>query len=205
MEEKKAKGITYASVADAATSLKARGIEPTGYAIRAELGNTGSFTTIQAHLAKWKAESNEIKKLPDLPPEVEAAMHTAIATCWAMANKVADEAIAIVRQEKHEKEKLLEQAEQLIQELEKKAEDAYTAEELAAKKLRDALASEKLWREAAAEDRARYAELNERYKELLKVMQPKANKIVELDTTRARPSKSKGELENKQASEQKTM
>ena len=172
------KGITFAQVADAAASLKARGLEPTGYAVRAELGNTGSFTTIQQHLAKWKAEASESVKLKELPPEVENAMQTAIATCWAMANKVADESVAIVRQQLHEKDKELEEAAKLIAELEKRTEDA---EAQAAKAVQEA--SELKGKHQALN--GAHNELKARFDDLVGLKRQAEGKLAVLDTKRA--------------------
>lgn len=183
MSNTKAKtGITFAQVADAAASLKARGMEPTGYAIRAELGNTGSFTTIQAHLAKWKAESAESVRLKELPPEVENAMQTAIATCWAMANKVAEESVAIVRQQLHEKDQELKQAETLIQELEKRTEEAEAA---AAKATQEA--SEKAGKLAAL--KGAHDELKARFDDLVGLKRQAEGKVAVLDTKQGRSRK----------------
>ncbi len=189
------KGVTFAQVADAATSLKARGLEPTGYAVRAELGNTGSFTTIQAHLAKWKAESAESVKTRELPPEVEHAMQTAIAVCWAQATKVADEAVAIVRRELHDKDQELKQAEALIAELEARTEKA---EAEAAKAAQEA--SEKTGKLTALT--GAHNELKARFDDLVGLKRPAGAPVVALGTKQARSSKKAGGPESTPAGQQ---
>lgn len=182
----KQKGVTYSQVADAADSLKSRGLTPTGYAVRAELGNTGSFTTIQAHLAKWKAEQSESVKVKDLPPEVENAMQTAIAVCWAKANEVAEEAVAIVRQQLHEKDKELSEADKLIKELEAQTE---AAEESADQAHKEASALRaKLQALTGAHD-----ELKSRFDDLVGLKRQAEGKSAPGDTKQARPGKTGAE------------
>ena len=65
------KGVTFDQVANAAATIKARGTEPTIAAIRVELGNEGSYSTISQHLAKWRTEDSEKGVHKEMPPEVE--------------------------------------------------------------------------------------------------------------------------------------
>lgn len=187
-------GITFAQVADAAASLKSRGLEPTGYAIRAELGNTGSFTTIQAHLAKWKAESAESVRVKELPPEVENAMQTAIATCWAMANKVAEESVAIVRQQLHEKDQELKQAEALIQELEKRTEEAEAAATKAQQEASDKAGKLQVLKGA-------HDELKARFDDLVGLKRQAEGKVAVLDTKKAPARKKAADTESTPAAQ----
>jgi hypothetical protein len=53
------KGIGYQQVAAIANNLTKKGINPTLRLIRLELGNTGSLTTINKYLKKWRAEKEE--------------------------------------------------------------------------------------------------------------------------------------------------
>lgn len=190
------KGITYAQVADAANTIKARGHEPTGYAIRAELGGTGSFTTIQQHLARWKQETAEKVTTKELPPEVENAMHQAIATAWNVATKVADETTAKVRQacddQLKQKDKELSEAHQLIAELEAKMEDA------------------KKWAAEAGKSLTKYEsdlhtlqgahkELQARFDDLVGIKRQAEGTVAVLDTKRARSHKPAPAAESKQA------
>lgn len=91
-------GITYDQVKNAAAAIKARGLTPTIAAVRVELGNEGSYTTISQHLAKWKSEDADKATARDLPPDVENAMLEAVNTVWQIANKYAQEDVNAVRQ-----------------------------------------------------------------------------------------------------------
>lgn len=99
------KGITYDQVANVAREIKARGQEPTLSAIRVELGNEGSFTTISTHLAKWRQEEAERVDIKAIPPEVEQEMLKAITTVWNVASKAASEDMAALRQAHADQEK----------------------------------------------------------------------------------------------------
>lgn len=98
------KGITYDMVANAASAIQARGTEPTISAIRVELNNEGSFSTISQHLAKWKEQSAERVDMRALPEAVENAALTAITTIWNVATKEASAEIAALKED-HKAEK----------------------------------------------------------------------------------------------------
>jgi hypothetical protein len=180
------KGISYAQVVDAASAIKARGHEPTGYAIRAELGGTGSFTTIQAHLAKWKDSSAQQVTTRDLPPEVENAMHLAIATAWNVATKLADESTAAVRQDCEDRLKanaaILDGADALIAELEAKLLVSVTDQAQIKTTVEATLRSE-------AKLQGQYQELKARYDDLLALTPRASGKVVALGTKSARSGK----------------
>lgn len=93
------KGITYTQVQQAADAIKARGLEPTIHAIRTELGNEGSYTTISAHLAKWKDEKAGQRLERELPEEAENAALQAITTVWQIAVNYAWKETQAVQQE----------------------------------------------------------------------------------------------------------
>lgn len=93
------KGITFDQVVNAADAIKARGMEPTIHAVRTELGNEGSYSTISQHLARWKSESANKNETKELPPEAEDAGMQAITTMWNVAVKYASQETAAVRQE----------------------------------------------------------------------------------------------------------
>ena len=58
-------GITQPLVEDARNRLLARGVHPSIDAIRAELGHTGSKTTISRHLKAIEAkESSQLRRSP---------------------------------------------------------------------------------------------------------------------------------------------
>lgn len=182
----KSKGITYAQVADAASAIKARGHEPTGYAIRAELGGTGSFTTIQAHLAKWKDSTAQQVTERDLPPEVENAMHMAIATAWNVATKLADETTAAVRQDCEDRMKAqakeLAEAHTMIAELEAQLSASQAEGEKVHQQLGKAQAAE-------ATLQGQYKELKGRFDDLVGLKRQAEGKVVALGTKPARQSK----------------
>lgn len=92
------KGITYDQVANAARAIKARGAEPTIAAVRVELGDEGSFTTISAHLSKWRAEEMDKVETRSLPPEVEDKMMEAMMVVWNAANKSATSDLNSIKQ-----------------------------------------------------------------------------------------------------------
>lgn len=101
------KGITFDQVANAARAIKARGQEPTIAAIRVELGDEGSYTTISTHLAKWRAEEADRVDTRSLPPEVEDKMMEALMTVWNVANKAATDDLATIKQEHADERKRL--------------------------------------------------------------------------------------------------
>lgn len=101
------KGVTYDAVANAARTIKARGQEPTIAAVRVELGDEGSYTTISAHLAKWRAEEADKVDAKSLPPEVEDKMMEALMTVWNVATKAASEDIQAIKQDHADERKRL--------------------------------------------------------------------------------------------------
>ena len=101
------KGITYDQVANAAQAIAARGQEPTISAIRVELNNEGSYSTISQHLNRWRAESADKVDTAALPPDVETAAMEAITKVWNIAHKNATKEVAAVRQEAADEKKAL--------------------------------------------------------------------------------------------------
>lgn len=101
------KGITFDQVSNAAAAVKARGVEPTIYAVRVELGNEGSYSTISPLLARWKTETAAHVALSDLPEAAEQAGMTAITTIWNVAVKLANEEKAAMRQDHEDTKKRL--------------------------------------------------------------------------------------------------
>lgn len=101
------KGVTYDAVANAARQIKARGAEPTIAAIRVELGDEGSYTTISTHLAKWRAEEADRVDTRSLPPEVEDKMMEAMMTVWNVATKAATEDVNAIKQDHADERKRL--------------------------------------------------------------------------------------------------
>lgn len=112
------KGISFDQVANAAAALKSRGQEPTIHAIRVECGDEGSYSTISSHLAKWRAEQADKIDVRELPGEVEAKGMEAIVTLWNVANKVAQEGMAAMKQEHADDRKgLLKRIEEATEEI----------------------------------------------------------------------------------------
>lgn len=102
------KGITYDQVANAAAAIKARGTEPTIAAIRVELGGEGSYTTISAHLAKWRDNRASDGDAVDLPPdEIQNSFMEAGIKAWNVAKKYAREEISALKQEHSDEKKKL--------------------------------------------------------------------------------------------------
>lgn len=121
------KGINFDQVANAARTIKARGQEATIAAVRVECGNEGSFTTISAHLAKWRTEEADKVEMRSLPAEVEDSMMTTMMSVWNVANKQADiEKQALKQEFSDEKRRMiseLEEAQDEIKMLEKVLKD----------------------------------------------------------------------------------
>ena len=182
------KGITFDQVANAAQSIKNRGLEPTIHAVRTELGNEGSYSTISQHLARWRSESADKVDMKELPPEAEDAGLTAITTIWNIAVKHASQETAAVRQEAEDTKKRLgselDEAKKEIERLEGEQEKSLAELDKKEAELRgQAKGLAKLEGEKAALERA-YHELLERVKQ----QEAKAPKAA--DTKGARPATS---------------
>lgn len=93
------KGIQFDQVANAAAAIQARGAEPTISAVRVELNNEGSYSTISQHLARWRSESADKVHVAALPPDVESAAMEAITKVWNVAHRTAQREVAAARQE----------------------------------------------------------------------------------------------------------
>lgn len=165
------KGVTFDQVANAARAIKARGQEPTIAAVRVELGDEGSYTTISTHIAKWRAEEADRVDTRSLPPEVEDKMMEALMTVWNVANKAATDDLATIKQEHADETKRargeLEAATNEIAELEKKLA---AAEEEATNAKGHAANLEKKLTAAASELEA----TKSLYKQLLEGLKPQA-------------------------------
>ena len=121
-------GITLKEVSAVASAIKARGQTPTIAAIRNELGNTGSFTTIAQHLASWKQEAAmEAETDTPLPEAVENEALKAIAAVWRIATNVHREELAAMRAAHEDEKKALQtelaEAHEYIKEKEKSEEE----------------------------------------------------------------------------------
>lgn len=101
------KGITYDMVANAAAAIKARGVSPTISAIRVELNNEGSFSTISQHLAKWREIDAEKINISALPETVENAALEAITKIWHIATSEARDEIAGIKEDHNQQKRLM--------------------------------------------------------------------------------------------------
>lgn len=131
------KGITFDQVANAASAIKARGQEPTIAAVRVELGDEGSYTTISTHLAKWRADAADKVDTRALPPEVEDKMMEALMTVWNVANKAATNDLAAIKQEHADERKRLSGELEVATEEIKRLEEALRAAEDAAEQAKN--------------------------------------------------------------------
>lgn len=193
------KGISYDAVANAARAIKARGQEPTIAAVRMECGDEGSFTTISAHIAKWRAEEADKVDTKSLPAEVEDKMMEALMVIWNVANKAATADVQAIKQDYADEKKRLQaeltEARDEIKQLEKVLKDE---EERANRNKEKA-------EKSAIELTAKSSELEatkELYKQLLNSLKPPAEKKTEpmaADTRPVHPKLTKVSPENKQA------
>lgn len=189
------KGINYEMVSNAAAAIKARGTEPTISAVRVELNNEGSFSTISQHLAKWREQDAERVDVKSLPEMVENAALSAITTIWNIATKEAREEIAAIKEDHNQKTRLL--------------QNDLTALLAANKQLEETIERETT---ASEKDRARNIELEKKltaanselettkklYSELVTMIkQPSAPAPQAAGTRSARPVKPKTEPESK--------
>lgn len=185
------KGITFDQVMNAATAIKARGMEPTIHALRVELGNEGSYSTISQHLARWKSESASKVDTRELPPEAEDAGMTAVSTIWNIAVKYASQETAAVRQEADDTRK------RMTEELEEAKAEIATLESAASfeeKRLQSAMQHSEAIEKKAAKLEGELAALQRAYEGLLnQIKQQGAAAPKGADTKSARPSKTQSE------------
>ena len=88
-------GIKKEQVYNAAAELREEGIAPTVQAVRERIGS-GSFSTINTHLAKWKAE-NAAQGPADIPAMPEKVQE-AFTRIWATAARSAQEDVETQRE-----------------------------------------------------------------------------------------------------------
>lgn len=191
------KGITYTQVQQAADAIKARGLEPTIHAIRTELGNEGSYTTISAHLAKWKDEKAGQRLERELPEEAENAALQAITTVWQIAVNYAWKETQAVQQELDDTKKrmgaeLAEQAKEIAQ-LEAQLE---TAQLVRSQALHETQEIQK----KNAKLEGQLGALQKSYDDLLRQLKQPAGKALKaVDTTPERPAEKPDAPGKKQA------
>jgi chromosome segregation ATPase len=88
-------GISKEQVYTAAAELREEGITPTVQAVRERIGS-GSFSTINTHLAEWKTEhaAQAVADIPAMPEKVQEAF----ARIWATAARSAQEDVETQRE-----------------------------------------------------------------------------------------------------------
>lgn len=80
-------GITDTEVTDAINALQAEGVAITVQSVRAKLG-TGSYTTIQAALDRWRSKQTEVSNAtPEMPEKVLSLSRLVWAEAWKEASK----------------------------------------------------------------------------------------------------------------------
>lgn len=184
------KGITYDQVAEAANSIKARGIEPTIHGVRVELGNEGSFSTISQHLSKWRSEGQEAVNVRPMPPAVEEKVMEIAARIWVEAEVIAQTEVKQAQEELARSKKEWEAAEEKWLEEIEILETSNDELEIVREELLEALHKAK---EKAANLEGQLAAQQEQIKQLLALV-PKG-----ADTTREHPAKTKAAPERTQA------
>lgn len=193
------KGISYDAVANAARAIKARGQEPTIAAVRMECGDEGSFTTISAHIAKWRAEEADKVDSRSLPAEVEDKMMEALMVIWNVANKAATTDVQAIKQEYADEKKRLQA------ELTEARDEIKTLEKVLKEEEERANRNKEKAEKSASELTAKSSELEatkELYKQLLTSLKPPAEKQTakkDADTKSERPTLTKVSPESKQA------
>ena len=95
-------GISYEQVDAAVKSLQTRGEDITINRVRRELGDTGSLTTIQRHLATWRSENKEQRPVAEeLPEALESAFRRCLQDLWSTAQLIAQSDIERIRKAAH--------------------------------------------------------------------------------------------------------
>ncbi|MCI0654422.1 MAG: DNA-binding protein [Methylococcaceae bacterium] len=105
-------GITEQQVFEAAQGLLQEGQTVSVSAVRERLGS-GSYSTINAHLTKWREDNNNRKPsdIPDIPSSVENALRHIWALAWKEALdpiKSEREGLETVRREMEREKKVME-------------------------------------------------------------------------------------------------
>lgn len=93
-------GVTQTEVHAAADRVAARGVKPTVAAVRAELGNRGSNSTILHYLRDWWRYQSAVKNDTSLeiPEALAKTIREALEGTWTAASRIASEEIATARQ-----------------------------------------------------------------------------------------------------------
>lgn len=92
-------GITFDDVKAAVSELESRGESVTQLAVRRVLGDTGSLTTIRAHLCTLREERTEVQGPPQqVPPELTQTLEQSVTGLWTRAQELARADIEAIRQ-----------------------------------------------------------------------------------------------------------
>lgn len=93
-------GVPQKEIYAAADRISARGERPSVVAVRVELGERGSHSTILRHLQEWWDCHSATKAEPALaiPEPLAKAIKDALDSTWATASKIAADEIATARQ-----------------------------------------------------------------------------------------------------------
>ncbi len=93
-------GVTQTEVHASADRVVARGAKPTVVAVRAELGDRGSNSTILRHLRDWWSYQSAVKiDAPlEIPETLAKTIREALDSTWTAASRIASEEIAAARQ-----------------------------------------------------------------------------------------------------------
>ncbi|WP_018234458.1 DNA-binding protein [Thioalkalivibrio thiocyanodenitrificans] len=91
-------GIGYDDVKTAVESLFERGEDITIGAVRRELGDTGSLSTIQRHLNSWRSENRSEREMAQKVPEtLENAFRRCLNDLWETSQQIAGSGIDEIR------------------------------------------------------------------------------------------------------------
>ena len=91
-------GIGYDDVKTAVESLLERGEDITIGAVRRELGDTGSLSTIQRHLNRWRSGNRSEREMAQKVPEtLENAFRRCLNDLWETSQQIAGSGIDEIR------------------------------------------------------------------------------------------------------------
>ena len=191
------KGITYDMVCNAAAAIKARGTDPTISAIRVELNNEGSFSTISQHLARWREMDAEKVDVSSLPETVENAALEAITKIWNIARKEANDEIAAIKEDHNQQRKRMQGDLDAVLSTNKVLEETLEHEVATSEKDRAKVKEAEKKLTALNSELETYKRL---YNELTATLKPPSATVQKAAGTKsARPAVSPGEPENTQA------
>lgn len=91
-------GIKYEDVKNAILNLENRGENVTHAAIRRELGDTGSYTTIKNNYDKYREDMRRGNSIPNkLPDDLEKEISDSLRRVWEIANSIASADVEKIR------------------------------------------------------------------------------------------------------------